>query len=404
MATLDVSSAQAALKAYYSTQRVENLMYQDAPLFAALEKVKDFYGKNYPLPLKVTNPQGRSATFTNAQNQKTASVYRDFTLTRAKDYSLASISSEAIMASESNPGAFLRLATSEIDGALDSLKRSIAWSLYGDGSGSLGSISAISAANPAVITLTRADDIVKFEVGQLLEGRNGVTARIFATGISVATVAAVDRDAGTVTTNVDNSGGTATLVSGDTLNVVGDYNAKLSGLAAWIPSTAPSSTAFFGLDRTIDVTRLAGIRNQGSGKPMDEVYVDAARRIGREGGSPDMGFLGYSRYATLEKTLGSRVIYDDVEMAGVGFRGIKIQGPSRPITIMPDRDCPDLRGYLLSMETWAMYSLKEPVMILDLDGNKFLREGSADSYEVRCATFSQLATVMPGHNGVILFG
>lgn len=137
---------------------------------------------------------------------------------------------------------------------------------------------------------------------------------------------------------------------------------------------------------------------------MDEVYVDAARRIGREGGSPDMGFLGYSRYATLEKTLGSRVIYDDVEMAGVGFRGIKIQGPSRPITIMPDRDCPDLRGYLLSMETWAMYSLKEPVMILDLDGNKFLREGSADSYEVRCATFSQLATVMPGHNGVILFG
>jgi hypothetical protein len=406
MATLDTTSASSVLKTYYSNQRVTQMMYKDAPLYALLPKVKDFYGKIYPLPMRVTNPQGRSATFSNAQAQKTASVYKDFQLTRAKDYSLASIDSETWMASETNPGAFLKLATAEIDGALDSLKRSLAWSLYGDGAGAIGDITAatsITSANPAVITLKNAEDIVKFEVGQLLQARNGASAKVFATAVTTATVVAVDRDAGTITTDVDNSGNTDTLIADTTLNVVGDYNVKLKGLAAWIPATAPTATSFFGVDRSVDVTRLGGVRVTSTGKPLDEAYIDAARRIGREGASPDYGFCGFSRYASLEKTLGSRVIYDDVEVAGVGFRGIKISGPNKPITIIPDRDCPDAKSYLLTMDSLGLYSLKEPVMLLDLDGNRVLREGTADSYEVRCATYSQMGCDFPGANAVMLF-
>lgn len=403
MAALDISSASSVLKTYYSTQRVTSMTYKDMPLYALLTKVKDFYGKNYPLPMKVTNPQGRSSTFSNAQAQKTTTVYKDFVLTRAKDYSLASITSEAIMASETNPGAFLRLATAEIDNALDSLKRSIGFTMYGDGSGALAAVASISSANPAVITLSNVEDIVKFEVGQLLQARSGATGRVFASGVSTATVVAVDRDAGTITTDVDNSGNTDTIVTADTLNVVGDYNVKFTGLAGWVPSSAPSASAFFGVDRTVDSTRLAGVRVASSGKPLDEAFIDAARRVGREGGSPDYAFMGFSRYASLEKTLGSRVVYDDVEVAGVGFRGIKISGPGRAITVLPDRDCPENKAYLLDLETWAFYSLKEPVMILDLDGSKMLREGSADAYEIRCASYAQLGCTFPGANAVMNF-
>lgn len=403
MAALDVTSASSALKVYYSNQRVQQMMYQDNPLYALLPKHTDFYGKLYPLPMRVTNPQGRANTFSNAQAQKTASVYKDFQLSRKTDYSVGSISSEAIMASETNPGAFLRLAVAEIDGILMSLKRSLAWALYGDGSGALAVVGSVSAANPAVITLDNAEDIVKFEVGQLLQMRSGATTRIFATGISTASVVAVDRDAGTITTDVDNSGDTDTFAAGDTVNVVGDYNAKLTGLGGWVPATAPDSTAFFTVDRSVDVTRLGGIRSSAVGKPLDESYIDAARRLGREGGSPDYGFASFSKYATLEKTLGSRVVYDDVEVASVGFRGIKISGPQRPFTIMPDRDCPDDYSYLLTMDTWGLYSLKEPVMILDLDGNKMLRESTADQYEVRCASYSQMGCVFPGANAVVKF-
>ena len=404
MAALDVTSASSALKVYYSDQRITEMMYKDNPLYALIPKVKDFYGKLYPLPMRVTNPQGRAATFSNAQGQKVASVYKDFELTRKTDYSLASITSEAIMASETNPGAFLRLATAEIDGALMSLKRSIAWSLYGDGTGAIASANAaLSSANPAVCTLKSAEDIVKIEVGMTIEIRNGGTVRNLGAGATSAAVTNVNRDAGTFTIGTDNSGATATVAAGDTINVVGDYNAKLTGLGGWVPATAPTSTSFFNVDRSVDVTRLGGVRVTSTGKPQDEAWIDAARRLGREGGAPDYGIVGFSKYATLEKTLGSRVQYEDVEVAGIGFRGIKVSGPQKPFTIMPDRDCPDAYGYLLTMDTWGLYSLKEPVMLLDLDGNRMLRESSADQYEVRCASYAQVGCTFPGANAVLLF-
>lgn len=403
MTALDVTSASAALKVYYSDQRITQLMYKQAPLWAMLPKFTDFYGKLYPLPLHVADTAGRSGTFANAQSQKKPSVYSDFNLTRAKDYSLASIDSETWMASESNAGAFMKLATAEIDSALNALKRSLTWTIYGDGSGALGSVSSVTSANPEVITLTNAEDIVKFEINQTIQARSGATTRVFATGVTEAVITKVDRDLGTITVNVDNSANTDTIVSGDTLNVVGDYNVKATGLAGWIPSTTPSATAFFGLDRTPDPTRLAGVRISASGMPKDEAYITAARRIGREGASPDYGFASFLDYASLEKTLGAKVIYEDVEVAGVGFRGIKISGPDRPITIVPDKDCPVGKSYLLTMDTWGYYSLKQPIMLLDLDGNRVLREGTADAYEVRVATYGQMATDFPGANAVLSF-
>src|SRR4051812_609287 len=109
-ATLDVTSATAILKEYYSNQRVTDLTYKDAPLYAMMKKRKDFYGESFPLPMRVNNPQGRSAAFANAQSQQQESTYRSFFLMRKKNYAVASITSEAIMASESNAGAFLELA------------------------------------------------------------------------------------------------------------------------------------------------------------------------------------------------------------------------------------------------------------------------------------------------------
>lgn len=405
MTTLDTTSAAAILKEYYSKQRVEQLTYQDAPLYAMIKKIKDFEGASYPLPMRITDPQGASSVFSNAQAQKQPSNYKKFALTRVRGYSLASIETEAMLASKSNPGAFLQLATAEIDGAIHTMKRRMGWSIYGDGSGSLGPVASISSANPAVITLTNVEDIVKFEIGQTLQARLGATARVFATSTSTAVVTKVDRDAGTITLGaVDNSGNTDDIVSGDTLNVAGDYNAMLSGLAAWVPSSAPSSAAFFGVDRTIDTTRLGGVRVTSSGKPIDEALIDAARRLGREGlGKPSDVFCGFSKYASLEKTLGAKIRYKDTEVAGISFRAIEVSGPSGTLAVYPDRDCPESKMYMLDTSTWGLYSLGEPVRLLDQDGNKMLRESSADALEVRVGGYFQLGNTCPGANAVLTF-
>lgn len=407
MAALDTTAAAAALKTYYNKQKMQKLTYKDAPLFAMLNKYEDFFGASYPLPMKVTTPQGRAAAFANAQAQKVASNYKTFSLTRVKDYSLASIETEAMLAAENDAGAFIRLATAEIDGAIEALKRSIQWSLYGDGSGSLGQVSAEPTENASTftITMTSVDDISKIEVGQQLvihSAASGGSKRTSDGTDDEWLVAGVDRDLGTITLTgtYDSSG---SIAANDYIFVDGDRGAKLSGLAAWFPSSAPSSAAFFGVDRTVDASRLAGVRISCTGKPQDEALVDAARTMGRHGANPDHVFSCFTKYASLEKTLGARVRYKDVEVAGIGFRGIEIAGPQRAITVLPDRDAPSDKQYMLTMDTCGLYTLKEAVQILDQDGNKFLRESSADALEVRVAMFGQFACDNPGQNAVLTY-
>ncbi len=125
--------------------------------------------------------------------------------------------------------------------------------------------------------------------------------------------------------------------------------------------------------------------------------------MGREGASPDHVFSGFSKYASLEKTLGARVRYQDVEVGGIGFRGIEVAGPQKSMMVLPDRDCPETLQYMLTLDTIGFYSLKEPIMLLDQDGNKLLRESSADAMEVRVGGYFNVGIDNPGANGVLVY-
>jgi len=396
---LDLTSFDAALKQHYTADRVENMVYADNPLLAMMPKYEQFGGKNLPIPIIYGNPQGRSATFSNAQSNKTNSQLKDFVLTRASDYSLASISNEVLEASKGNANAFIEAATTEIDGAIQSATRSLAVSLYRNGSGSIGQV--LSGGTGTSFTLKNIDDVTNFEVGMEL---------VFSTadgGGSVKsgniTVTKVDRDTGVITTDAASAidGGTGHATN-DYVFVQGDYDKKVKGLLAWVPSSAPSATAFFGVDRTADATRLGGIRFDGSALPIEEALIGAASRVAREGGKPDVCFMNYSKFADLEKALGSKVQYVDLKVsAEIGFRGIVINGPRGPIKVIPDQNCPSDRAFMLQMNVWKLYSLGKAPKILDADGMKMLRDSSADSVEVRVGYYAQLGCRAPGWNANI---
>jgi hypothetical protein len=59
--------------------------------------------------------------------------------------------------------------------------------------------------------------------------------------------------------------------------------------------------------------------------------------------------------------------------------------------------------YLVDMTTFGLYSLKEPVMILNQDGNRMLREASADAMELRVGGYFQMGNTSPGSSGVLVF-
>lgn len=393
---LDMTTFASALKQHYTNDRVENMVYQDNPLLALLPKMENFGGKNLPIPIIYGSPQGASATFSDAQANKTNTKVTDFVLTRKADYVLASISNEVLEASKGNANAFMEAATTEIDQAIHTSARRLAIALYGTGSGSLGQV--LTGGNSTSFTLKNTDDVTNFEVGMEL---------VFSTangGGSVKsgsiTVTAVNRDSGVITTDAASAidGGTGHATN-DYVFVEGDYDSRLSGLRAWVPDSAPSNTPFFSVDRSVDVTRLGGIRYDASAMPIEEGLISAASRVAREGGKPDHCFMNYSKFADLEKALGSKVQYVDVKAnAEIGFRGISINGPRGPIKVIPDQNCPSDRAFMLQMNVWKLYSLGKAPKILDADGMKMLRESSADAVEIRVGHYSQLGCRAPGWN------
>ena len=378
----------AALKQHYTDEKIENMVYKDNPFLAMISKYEDFGGENLKLPVKYGIPMGRSATFADAVSNKTASQLKAFLLTRKADYAIASIANETIEASKGNANAFIEAATFEIDGAIESATRSLAISLYGDGSGSIGVVGALATttASNDTVTLATIQDITNFEVGMQLN---------FGTATANKKIDSINRDTGVFILDAA-SGATTT----EAIYVDGDKDNMLTGLGGWLPSTAPGSTdSFFGVNRSSDSTRLGGIRFDGSSLPLEEALIGAAARVAREGGKPDVCFINYNNFGDLEKALGSKVSYVDVKVnPEIGFRGILIHGPRGPIKVVPDQNCPNGVAYMLQMDVWKLYSLGKAPKILDSDGLKFLRESTADAVEARIGYYAQLGCRAPGFN------
>ena len=401
---LDMTSFDAALKQHYTDDAVMNMTYSDNPFFALVPKMENFGGKNLPIPILYGNPQGRSATFATAQTlgASSASAIDDFVLTRVKDYAVATIDNETLEASKGNANAFMEAATTEIDGTIRSLTRSLAIAMYRDGTGWIGQVTAEpTEAATTSITLLEPNDVTNFEVGQtcvMYAATSGGSVKLFITGVSAATVLSVNRASGVVVFNqtYDANG---TIAANDYIFPSGDRGLKLKGLDAWVPATAPDSTTFFGVNRALDSVRLGGNRFDGSALPIEEALIEGAARAAREGAKIDHYFVNYDTYSELQKALGAKVQYVDLKAtAEVGFRGIQINGPRGPINVVPDQNALSDVAFGVQLNTWKLYSLGKAVRVIDGDGLQMLRQGTADGVEVRYGFYGQLGCKAPGNN------
>lgn len=406
--SFDLGAANAALKELYDDQKIANLVYKNNPFLAMVPKMEEFGGKYMPIPLIVNTSQGRSATFSSAQGNQTAATVESFALTRVANYSIAQIDNQTMLASKTDKMAFINGATVVIDGAIRALTNSLATQIFRDGSGAIGVVSASSTLGN--IVLTNASDVVNFEVNMTLEARDPSTGTLRTGG--PAYVVAVNRTTGLVQVSGSMGGavgvglGSWLATTSDTLNVQGDYNLGIKGLAAWVPTTSPTSAAFFGVDRSTDPTRLGGVRFNGSSQSIEEAVIDASLLVAREGGTPDVCIMNFASYAALEKSLGAKAQYISFDgPAKLYYPGILINGAAGQIKVFPDRSCPAKTAYLLQMDTWKLYSLgPAPHIAKYADGLEMLRVYNSDAAELRVVSYANLGCNAPGFNAVVQLG
>ena len=401
--SLDLTAFDAALKQHYTSDMVEDMVYKDNPYLALVPKMEQFGGRNLPIPIVYGNPRGRSRSFAQAKSRSgsTSSKITDFLLTRKKDYGIATIDNETMLASEGDANAFMSAATTEIDGIINSITRNLAISLYRTEAGSIGQISVEPAENASTFNILykNIDEITNVEVDDvhnIWDQPSSGTQKNSDGALTDFIVVAVNRSTGVVTyTGTYSASGT--IAADDYIFNKGDRGQSISGLEDWIPTVAPTSTLFYGVDRSVDPTRLAGQRFDGSAMPIEEALIEGDALVCREGFKLSHYFMNTSNLASLKKSLGSKVQYVNLQAnPRISFPGVVVDGSKGPIVVVGDQNCQADRIYGVNFDYVKLYSIGKAVRVLDTDGLQMLRQSDDDGVEVRYGGYVNQGIRAPG--------
>lgn len=381
------------LKIYYNGQMVQDLTNTDNPGLAMTAR-KKLAGQSMPLPVIETYGQGVSSDFATSKARMTNGNPEKFNLVADTLYQVVNIDRLTWKSSIGSNASFLDYMKYKIDGGLQGVGNALAYYEYGSGTGVLAQISTISTG---VITLADVDTVTRFEVGMVLQAsssNDGSTGANLRAGRG--NILSIDYAAGTITVAVftppstfgSSAGSPSGWANGDFLLLDGTANAVGPGLDGWIPLSAPATvaaggTAFLGVDRGVDPSRLAGSRYDGSasGAPADEVLMTGSSILGRMGQKPDAAWVSTDVYLQLQKISQGRVVYIETQIGGIGFEGIRVNGAKGPIAVYQDRSIPSQRGWLVTTKHLGLYSVgPAPELQVD-DFGRLLRNSDSDGYQ-----------------------
>ena len=410
--TLNLTSYAAAIKQYYKNIDFTQMVYKKFPVFGMLAKNENWVGSPLVQPITFATVPSASATFATGQALAGSSQQQQFLLTAASDYAFAYLDRQTMLASKTPDGSWVKAATHEIDMAIKEASKRAAFSVFGDGSGVIGTISAASDVTTAVITLADPRQIVNFQVKDTLTcvapGTSVAGAWSAAVRSGTISVLSVNRRTGQITATGNWNSGVSAVAVGDGITKSGDFNAKPKGFGAWLPLTAPSSgESFFSVDRSSD-SRLYGMYADGRGMPFEESLIATAADLAQEGSSPDLAIMNFGNWTNLINALGAKKVYMRegevrAEGADIGYSSVVIEGPNGPIDIVADPFCPSNVCYVLQKDTWTLHSRDGVPHIFDINGDsgQMLRQASSDSYEVRVGGYYQIGCGAPGWNAVL---
>lgn len=418
------SNQLAALKELYVDDKdyMKNIVYAKNPALALVPKNESpdgFAGKYIPVPLEYANPAGRAHTFANAQTQQTATSVISYFVYAVQDYQLVTITNLLMEQTKSNAGAFVDEASRTLDNGFRNISNNMAFELFAGGTasrGQIGSGGVTLSGTTLSWTLSNVQTVVQFEVGMVLQATTtdgGAALQNTPGTIDAVQLTSVNRNTGAISGTVVQGAPGSSWGANDYLQVLGDIGMSgsstiagmlgLSGFAAWIPTSDPTSTDnFWGVNRSADPTRLAGLRYNASTMSISEGLTNALAFANREGAAPDIIIIDFVSYSTLVNELGAKVQYvmlehDEVEVA---FEAIHFHSAYGKIPVLADRSCQTQTAWCLTMDTLKLRTLgKAPhILTYGMEGLEGLRVGTADALEIRIAYYGNLICSAPGYN------
>jgi hypothetical protein len=414
MAAITNADVDKIVERLYTTGITQIGFSKQTPFWSRMPKKSNFYETTLTMRNRFgLNPSG-SRTFADSRSNTGASPYGAFQLTRAKDYQALQFENEALLSVRKDSKRLVSLIQEESTSAFQRAGKRMNHAAYRNAGGAITQVASGGATQ--VITVTARELLINIHPGMVLVSSNtdGTTGTSDA---NPKTVAAVDREAGTITCVEPtwDDGFPGTFADNDYIFAEGDFGLALFGLDSWVPSVAPTDT-FLGQDRSLDPVYLGGIRYVASaGSPDGTIHrtlVNACAEGQVHGAETEDIFmhpLDFAKYVNeVEPRLEYRVparrgAYGDKDgEMDVGIEAIGVWLPTGKVNIIPDLDCPRSQFWMIDWRTWCFYglSMTGPDWIITDGGKKFLRmtQSNVDGIEATIGYYGNIGCEGPGCN------
>jgi len=367
---VDLTTAQNALKDAYLVAACNQLNTKTNPLLAKIKQSSsDVYGKQI-IKMAPVGLNGGVGAGSETGELPTANEnnYVQFKTTLKNLYGTIEISDKAIRASANDSGAFVNLLNAEMEGLLTASKFNLGRMLYGDGSGSVGTVQSNASG-----------DLTLDNVKNLMEG---MVVDIYSSGSKVVEgvrVAYVDRVNKTVQFTSTISG----VDAGDILYVQGSKDNEITGLGAIFGN----SETLYGLNRTANKW-LSPFTSTDAREINDNLLQSAVDFLEENTGSNiDFITCGAGVKRAYQDYLACYRRNIDVAMLEGGYKAITFNG----IPVVSDRFIPDDTLYMLDTSKFTLHQLCDWEWI-EGEGGKILRQKAG--YPAYTATLVKYADLI----------
>lgn len=376
-----MNSADNALKSLYLGVVSEQLNTSVNPLLAKIKQTtQDVWGKEIRRLAQYGINGGIGAgTEDGTLPAAAGNNYDQFVLTLKNLYGTIEISDKAVRASENNVGAFVNLLNAEMEGLLKASSFNFGRMLFGDGNGTLGTVSEVKDDGSVVL-----DGVKNVVEGMVIDFLSSSGVAI--SGATGRRITSVDRANKTIT--VTGTKLTSTTVPADSIiTVQNSYGKEITGLKAIFSSTG----SLYGLDRATHKWLIPHMKSD-VGTISETVIQEAIDTLEENNGS-QVNFIvcssGVKR--AYQKALAAYKRNVDVMELKGGYKALSYNG----IPVVSDRFCPDGTMYLLNTDDFALHQLCDWKWLEGEDGRVIKQVANKPVYSATLVKYADLVCTRP---------
>ncbi len=379
-----LTNADKALKSLYLDVVAEQLNLKANPFLSVISQSSDdVWGKEVrKLAIYGMNGGIGAGTEDGDLPDSTGNNYEQFVVTLKNLYGTIEISDKAIRASENNSGAFVSLLNSEMEGLLKASAFNFGRMLFGDGSGKLAKVTAITSG---IITL---DSVINLMEGMVVDFRGANGDAI--SSAQARRIKTIDR----VNKKITVTGSTITTTEVPVNSIVtiqGSYNNELTGLGAIFGS----NDTLYGLSKSTHSWLKPYV--QESVGEITEAKIQKALDTIEEtsGGAVNFIIVSWGVRRALQNLFSTNKRFvDTVELAG-GYKAMSYNG----IPIVADRFCPEGTMYLLNTLDFTLHQLCDWQWLAGDDGRVLKQIANKPVYSATLVKYADLICARPCGQG-----